>query len=98
MIVHRLSLPVGEKGGRRAPGGYRSSREWHAKSRRLHVPADRLQAARADREAGRVRVVRGGKGMLNTRHHLEEAQLTEAEWRARWQAGRRFLQADGESG
>jgi IS605 OrfB family transposase len=43
-------------------------------------------------------VVRGGKRLLNTRHHLQQAQLTEAEWRTRWQAGRRFLAADGESG
>lgn len=97
-IAHRLSLPVGEKGGKRAPGGYRTRREWHAKTRRLHVLADRLEAARAEREAGVVRVVRGGKRLLNTRHHLNAAQLTEVQWRKRWQAGRRFLQADGESG
>ena len=97
-IAHRLSLPVGEKGTRRAPGGYRSRREWHTKTRRLHVLTDRLQAARADREAGRVHVVRGGERLLNTRHHLSAAQLSEEQWRARWQAGRRFLEADGESG
>ncbi|GAA2950811.1 IS200/IS605 family element transposase accessory protein TnpB [Streptomyces violaceus] len=98
MIAHRLSLPLGHKGTKRAPGGYRSRREWHAKTRRLHVLADRLKAARADRDAGRVRVVRGGKRLLNTRHHLQAVQLTEEQWRTRWEAGRRFLQADGESG
>ncbi|MET9845338.1 IS200/IS605 family accessory protein TnpB-related protein [Streptomyces ossamyceticus] len=98
MIAHRLSLPVGEKGTKHAPGGYASRREWHAKARRLHVLTDRLQAVRADWEAGRVRVVRGGKRLLNTRHHLEAARLTEEQWRTRWQAERRFLQADGESG
>ncbi|GHB42992.1 transposase [Streptomyces spinoverrucosus] len=97
-ITHRLSRPVGEKGTRQAPGGYHTRREWFAKSRRLHLLEDRLQAARADREAGVVHVVRGGKRLLNTRHHLKAAQLSEAEWRARWEAGRRFLQADGESG
>ncbi|MEW2396636.1 IS200/IS605 family accessory protein TnpB-related protein [Streptomyces sp. NPDC046862] len=97
-IAHRLSLPVGEKGSKRAPGGYRSRQEWHAKSRRLHVLEDRLQAARADGEAGVVRVVRGGKRLLNARHHLDAAGLTEEGWRARWEAGRRFLEADGESG
>ncbi|MFG2130692.1 IS200/IS605 family accessory protein TnpB-related protein [Streptomyces sp. NPDC048751] len=97
-IAHRLSLPLGEKGGKRAPGGYASRQEWHAKTRRLHVLEDRLQAARADWEAGVVRVVRGGKRLLNTRHHLDAAGLTEERWRTRWQAGRRFLQADGESG
>ncbi|MFC4500270.1 MULTISPECIES: IS200/IS605 family accessory protein TnpB-related protein [Streptomyces] len=97
-IAHRLSLPVGEKGSRKAPGGYRSRREWFAKTRRLHVLEDRLAAVRADWQAGVVRVVRGGKRLLNSRHHLDTAQLTEEQWRARWRAGRRFLQADGESG
>ncbi|MDX2879922.1 IS200/IS605 family accessory protein TnpB-related protein, partial [Streptomyces ipomoeae] len=97
-IAHRLSLPVGGKGSKRAPGGYGSRREWFAKSRRLQVLDERLQAARADWDAGVVRVVRGGKGLLNTRHHLDAARLTEEQWRQRWQAGRRFLQADGESG
>ncbi|WP_107462738.1 IS200/IS605 family element transposase accessory protein TnpB, partial [Streptomyces sp. MA5143a] len=95
MIAHRLSLPVGGKG---APGGYASRREWHAKARRLHLLTDRLQAVRADWEAGVVRVVRGGRRLLTTRHHLAAAQLTEEQWRTRWQAERRFLQADGESG
>lgn len=97
-ISRRLSLPVGEKGTRRAPGGYRSERERFHKTRRLHVLEDRLERVRADREAGRVCVVRGGKRLLGTRHHLEEAQLTESRWRQRWEASRRFLQADGESG
>ncbi|MFJ9583095.1 IS200/IS605 family accessory protein TnpB-related protein [Streptomyces acidicola] len=97
-IAHRLSLPVGEKGCKRAPGGYRSKGEWFAKTRRLHVLADRLQTARADRDAGVVHVVRAGKRLLSTRHHLDAAQLTEEQWRSRWQAGRRFFAADGESG
>ncbi|MEU2260623.1 IS200/IS605 family accessory protein TnpB-related protein, partial [Streptomyces sp. NPDC019645] len=51
-IRHRLSLPVGEKGTKRAPGGYRSAREWFSKSRRLHVLEDRLNQVRADRDSG----------------------------------------------
>ncbi|MDX3689740.1 transposase [Streptomyces europaeiscabiei] len=94
-IEARLSLPVGQKGTRKAPGGYRSRREWHAKSRRLRVLEDRLTAVRADREAG---IVRGGKRLARTRHHLDAAQLTESVWRGRWEAERWFCQADGESG
>ncbi|WUO70057.1 transposase [Streptomyces canus] len=97
-IEDRLSLPVGQKGTKKAPGGYRSQREWHAKSRRLRVLQDRLAAARADREAGIVHVVRGGKRLARTRHHLEAAQLTEGAWRRGWEAERWFLAADGESG
>ncbi|MFF8846226.1 IS200/IS605 family accessory protein TnpB-related protein [Streptomyces sp. NPDC015127] len=97
-IAHRLSLPVGEKGTKKAPGGYRSRQEWHAKTRRLHVLHDRLEQACADREAGVVHVVRGGKRLARNRHHLTDAQLTETEWRQWWEAERWFLQADGESG
>jgi IS605 OrfB family transposase len=97
-IAHRLSLPVGEKGAKRAPGGYRTAQEWFAKTRRLHVLEDRLAAERADREAGRVRIARGGKRLLNTRHNLDRAQLTAEQWRRRWEAERWFLAADGELG
>jgi IS605 OrfB family transposase len=97
-LRHRLSLPVGQKGSKRAPGGYRSRREWHAKTRRLHVLQDRLARERADWKAGTARVVRGGKRLARMRHHLPAAQLTEARWRERWEATRWFLQADGESG
>ncbi|WUS35367.1 transposase [Streptomyces sp. NBC_01255] len=98
MLMHRLSLPLGEKGSKRAAGGYRSKGEWFHKSRRLHILEHRLGIARAEREAGVVHVVRGGRKLLNTRHNLEAAQLTEAEWRQRWEAARWFLAADGESG
>ncbi len=81
VLRHRLSLPVGQKGSGRAPGGYRSRREWHAKARRLHVLEDRLGRERADWAAGSVHVVRGGKRLARTRHHLPAAGLTEARWR-----------------
>ncbi|GAA4627934.1 IS200/IS605 family element transposase accessory protein TnpB [Actinoallomurus vinaceus] len=97
-ITQRLSLPVGEKGTKKAPGGYHSAQEWFEKTRRLRLLQDRLEQQRADHEAGRVRVVRGGKRLLRTRHNLDAAGLTEAEWRDWWQAKRRFLAADGESG
>jgi IS605 OrfB family transposase len=97
-LRHRLSLPVGEQGTKRSPGGYRSAHEWFQKARRLHVLEDRLEQVRADRQAGRVRVARGGKRLLGARHNLEAAQLSEAQWRQRWETARWFLCADGESG
>ncbi|MDH6115029.1 hypothetical protein P3T36_007318 [Kitasatospora sp. MAP12-15] len=97
-LRHRLALPIGEKGAKRAPGGYRSKREWFVKSRRLHALQERRAVVSGDREAGRVRVVRGGRKLLNTRHHLAAANLTEPQWRERWQVARWFLSADGESG
>ncbi|MFD5058128.1 IS200/IS605 family accessory protein TnpB-related protein [Streptomyces sp. NPDC058394] len=98
MLRHRLSLPFGEPGTKRAAGGYRSKSEWFRKSRRLAMLEARHTAAVAEWQAGRVRVVRGGKRLLNTRHHLTEARLTEDEWQQRWEAERWFLAADGESG
>lgn len=97
-LMHRLSQPIGQKGTKRAPGGYRSAGEWFHKSRRLHVLEHRLDVARAERQAGVVHVVRGGRRLINNRHHLDAAQLTEAEWRQRWEAERWFLAADGELG
>jgi IS605 OrfB family transposase len=97
-LMHRLSLPLAEKGTKKAAGGYRSKNEWFQKTRRLHVLEHRLDVARADRENGVVHVVRGGRKLLNNRHNLEAAQLTEAQWRERWEAERWFLAADGESG
>ncbi|MFI6728318.1 IS200/IS605 family accessory protein TnpB-related protein [Streptomyces sp. R-74717] len=97
-LRHRLSLPIGARGTKRAAGGYRSQGEWFHKSRRLATLEARHAAAVRDRQAGRVRVVRGGKRLLNTRHHLTQAQLTEDQWRERWEAERWFIAADGESG
>ncbi|WP_411089522.1 IS200/IS605 family accessory protein TnpB-related protein [Streptomyces sp. 061-3] len=97
-LRHRLSLPLGEPGTKRAAGGYRSRGEWFRKSRRLAALEDRHAAVVADWRAGRVRVVRGGKRLLNTRHHLTEARLAEDEWQRRWEAERWFIAADGESG
>ncbi|MFH8472948.1 IS200/IS605 family accessory protein TnpB-related protein [Streptomyces sp. NPDC018000] len=97
-LRHRLSLPIGERGTKRAPGGYRSRSGWFHKSRRLAALEARHAAVVADRQAGRVRVVRGGRRLLNTRHHLTQAQLTEERWRERWEAERWFIAADGESG
>ncbi|MFF3244700.1 IS200/IS605 family accessory protein TnpB-related protein [Streptomyces sp. NPDC002870] len=97
-LVHRLSQPIGEKGTKRAPGGYRSEHEWFHKSRRLHTLTARLEQEGADREAGIVHVVRGGKRLARNRHNLAAAQLTEEQWRQRWGAERWSLAADGESG
>ena len=94
----RLSLPVGHKGGGGEPGGYRSRQQWHTKSRRLVVLEHRHRQAVTDWQEGRARVVRGGKRLAKTRHHLDKAQLTHQQWRQRWDAARMFLSADGECG
>jgi hypothetical protein len=98
VMQHRLAQPIGAKGTKRDPGGCRSAHEWRHKAQRLRALEARHEQLRADWEAGRVHVVRGGKRLANTRHHLDEAGLSEAEWRAQWEAARAFLSADGESG
>lgn len=98
MLERRLALPIGARGSGREPGGYRSKREWFAKSRRLCTLRARLARTEEDFRAGVVHVVRGGKRLARHRHDLDAARLTEREWRARWEAGRWFLEADGESG
>lgn len=97
-LKYRLSLPIGAKGTKRAAGGYRSKGEWFRKSRRLADLETQHAATVADWRTGRVRVVRGGKRLLNTRHHLADTGLTEERWRERWEAERWSLTANGESG
>ncbi|MDQ1042277.1 transposase [Streptomyces sp. V4I2] len=99
-IEARLARPLGARADKREglARGYASRGEWHGKSRRLHTLKDRLAVVEADWKAGRVHVVRGGKRLANTRHHLEAAGLEAAAWRERWRAERMFLTADGESG
>jgi hypothetical protein len=97
-IRGRLSLPLGEKGRNGAPGGYRTRQEWHAKSRRLAILQVRRDAVAADRAAGKVSVVVGGRKLANTRHNLDQAGLTVEQWRDRWARARMFLSADGETG
>ncbi|MCX4859015.1 transposase [Streptomyces canus] len=99
-IGARLARPLGAKADKQAGlvRGYATRVEWHAKSRRLQTLKARLAVVEADRAVGRVRVVRGGKRLANTRHHLQAAGLDEQAWRQRWQAQRMFLAADGESG
>jgi hypothetical protein len=95
------SVPVGAgdgggRGGRRR--GYRSANERFAKTRRLAVLRDRLAAAEEALALGRPAITVGGKRLWRHRQHLDEAAMTEGQWRARWDAARMFLTADGESG
>ena len=50
-----------------------------------------LAAVEARWAAGRVHVVRGGKRLLHVRHHLDQAQLTEDQWREQHQANKQEM-------
>jgi hypothetical protein len=96
VIGRRLAVPCGQRKGK--VRGYASQNERFCKQRRLQVLRARLARAEARIRAGHPAITVGGRRLLKARHHLADAQLTEAQWRARWQAARSFLTADGESG
>jgi len=93
-IEARLEVPTGGKQGRMR--GYATAAERHAKMLRLHALRARCAQAGRQAEAGSVSVTRGGRGLLRKRASLAAAGLTEARWRAQWEASRLFLTADGE--
>jgi IS605 OrfB family transposase len=72
--------------------------ERFAKTRRLAVLGVRLVSAKAALAAGRPSIVVGGKRLWRHRAHLDATDMTEQQWRDRWEAARLFLTADGESG
>ncbi len=97
-IRARLAVPVGGRQGR--VRGYASQAERYEKQRRLqHLQA---QLCEVDQRlaSGRVAVCRGGRRLAKLRHAVgqPDAPLSEDGWRARWQAARWFLTADGEAG
>jgi hypothetical protein len=62
------------------------------------VLRERLGAAERALAAGHPSITVGGKRLWRTRNHLDAAEVTEQQWRQRWDARRLFLTADGESG
>ncbi|MER6999218.1 hypothetical protein [Streptomyces sp. NPDC000410] len=95
-IEKRLAVPCRQRNGRTR--GYRDQAERWSKQRRLAVLKTRLAQVEERIESGRPSIVVGGRRLAKTRHNLADAQLTEAQWRQRWDVGRLFLTADGESG
>ena len=94
-IDRRLAIPVGQREGRLR--GYTTQAERFAKQSRLQHLQVELAKVDARLAAGQVSVCRGGRRLAKLRHSLDEAKLTKSEWRARWQAERLFLVADGEA-
>jgi len=95
VLDRRLAVPV--RGGQGRVRGYPSQAQRHQKQRRLQRLTARL--AKVDRRiaAGKVSVCRGGRRLTKLRHRLDDAGIPAAEWRARWQAERLFLTADGDA-
>jgi hypothetical protein len=95
MVQRRLAVPVGGRGGRTR--GYATAQERYAKQQRLqHLQASLTKVERRLAE-GRVSVCRGGRRLAKVRHRFTDARISDEQWRARWQAERLFLTADGEA-
>jgi len=94
-IRSRLAVPVGCKQGR--VRGYASRSERFAKQARLQHLQTELAQVEGRLASGRMSVCRGGRRLAKQRHSLDQAKLTEAQWRARWPTERWFLTADGEA-
>jgi hypothetical protein len=103
-VAKRLALPIPVKGeakpkgtGRRTPlTGYASQAERAAKQLRLAYLDCRIAQAQEQLRTGHISICKGGSDFLNTRHNLEDAGLTEDQWREQYKAKRMFLTADGE--
>lgn len=92
------TLTISERKSRRkakATKGYVTQGERFQKLRRVQHLRAELAATERDRAAGVVHVVEGGKRLAHTRHHLDKAGLTEAQWRRRWDASRWRIRANG---
>jgi hypothetical protein len=102
VLEARCALRPGQRpagvGRDRARRGYRSAVERFTKTRRLATLRTRLVVAEEALAAGRPSVVVGGKRLWRTRNHLDQAEMSEQQWRDRFDAARMFVTADGESG
>jgi len=78
--------------------GYSTAGQRSAKTRRLASLKAELAAAEQSLAAGHPSLTVGGKRLWRNRNNLEAADMTEQQWRSRWDAERMFLTADGESG
>jgi hypothetical protein len=94
-VDRRLAVPVGGRHGR--VRGYATRAEHWEKQRRRQLLAARLAHVEARIQQRRVSIVRGGRRLVKTRQHLQDAGLTERQWRQRWEAARWFVSADGEA-
>lgn len=101
-IEKRLAQPTGDtlsvmarKARRGTVRGYRTQAERFSKQRRLQRLRGDLARAEADRAENRVRVVEGGAALATTRHHLDTAGLSAAQWRDQWNSARYRITANG---
>ncbi len=98
MLAKRCAVPVGACDIATRIKGYRDEGERFAKTRRLAALQTRLRAGQLRISAARPRMVIGGNRLWRNKNSLNQAGLTEAQWRDQWTAVRAWMCADGESG
>ena len=101
-IEKRLAAPTGDsltagqrKARRGQVRGYPNRAERFQKQRRLQHLRAELARAEADRAEQRVRVTEGTKRLAKTRHRLDAAGVTLAQWQQHWRCARYRIQANG---
>lgn len=98
VLTKRTAVPAGACDVATRVKGYRDERERFAKTRRLNGLRHRLVDVEQRIAAGRPRMVIGGNRLWRTRNQLAKANLTDQQWRDQFDAARRFMTADGETG
>ncbi len=71
---------------RRPVCGYASAGQRFSKTRRLSARRGRLAAAQTALEAGRPSITVGSNRLWRTRQHLDAAEMSQRQWRDRWDA------------
>lgn len=98
VLDKRIAVPVGACDIAARTKGYRDVGERFAKTRRLNCLRHRLDVVEQRITVARPRMAIGGNRLWHSKNQLEQANLTDAQWRARFDAARLFVTADGESG
>ena len=95
-LAARLAIPLGERNGK--DRSYRDHAEQFSKSRRLVAVRHEAERVHYALQAGIPTIAVGGKRLWRKRNNLQDAGITEQQWRWQWDASRMFFTADGESG
>ena len=93
----RSECPERPEGDKRVKG-YVDRNERYQKRRRLQILETRAEDTTERIELSFPKVCVGSKKLLKTRHNLTAAGLTETEWRDKWEAARRVIAGNGETG
>ncbi|CCG01079.1 hypothetical protein [Blastococcus saxobsidens] len=104
-VEARTALPsraaccgCGKRRCHRCGGGYVTENERVMKRRRLDVLRAELAEVQRRRSEGRYGACLGGKRLATTRHHLNQAGLTERQWQQLWLRRRAWFGCVGNAG